>query len=258
MAPQTLPRPAPVRDRFALGWRFVRRRNDDGTETTEQVPLTAWDVLHPQEDDFIVNNELHNAICLYLKNVLQWRCRDRSDALVLQDHRVDWQAADLIPHGPDVVLFFNAPPWDRTKGTYRVRDEGADPRLVIEVTSPSTRENDINDKVFDYSAAAIPLYVIVDPYEIEDGRRIILTAYHPSDEGPVLVKQQTPNRVWLEDVGLWLTAIGDRVVFMEKDGTPIPDYTQVAKSLEAEKARAEAAEQRARELEAELRRLRGE
>jgi hypothetical protein len=107
--------------------------------------------------------------------------------------------------------------------------------------------------------------VIVDPYEIEDGRRIILTAYHPSDEGPVLVKQQTPNRVWLEDVNLWLTAIGDRVVFLEKDGTPIPDYTQVANSLEAEKARAEAekaraeaAEQRARELEAELRRLRGE
>ena len=281
----TVPVPA-ARDPFFYGWRMVPSLRDDGTQKWDQVPLTEWDVLHPQEDDFIVQNDVHNDICMYLKNAFRWRLADRPGALVLQDHRVDWQTAGLIPHGPDIVVLFDSLPWDRHRGTYPVRDQGARPVLVVEVTSPSTRNKDLDEKVTDYFLAGIPLYAIVDVRTKEVEADIRLLAYRPSPEGPLRILSPEPNRVWLPDLNLWLATEGDQVVCLEPSGTPVGDYLAVARMAAeadarasaaermaaAEKARAEAAtalaaEQKARadeaalkiaELEAELRRLRGD
>jgi len=279
-ATQPLPSPGPTaKDPYFYGWRFVPMLQEDGTWKSKQVPLTKWDVLHPQEDDFIVQNDIHNDICLYLKNVFRWRLAGRPGALVLQDHRMDWQTAGLIPHGPDIVVLFDSPPWDRMKGTYPVRDQGAKPVLVVEVTSPSTRNNDIDEKVTEYFLAGIPLYAIVDVRSGEAGVEIRLLAYRPTPEGPVRVLSAEPNRVWLPELNLWLASEGDQAVCLEPSGTPVGDYCTVARLAEEAEARATAAEARASvaenrataadaraddvarrnaELEAEIRRLRGE
>jgi Uma2 family endonuclease len=250
----------------------VKRVREDGTRYDEQVPLTEWDVLHPQEDDFIVHNQFHNELCSYLKTVFLWALRGRENILVLHDHRVDWQTAGLIPHGPDVVVFLDTPPHDPYVGTYRVRDEGARPIFVVEVTSPSTRRKDLNEKVFHYCRAGIPLYVIVDDAEGENGATIDLLAYTPSPEGPVRVILPDANRIWLPEVNLWLAVQGEHVVCQEADGKAIGNYTEIAQAAEAETARAEAEKARAeseknradaaelklKELEIQLRRLRGQ
>src|SRR5262249_15995109 len=46
-------------DPYRYGFRYVRRRQPDGTEKLETVPLTLFDVLHPQEDDHVVENSRH-------------------------------------------------------------------------------------------------------------------------------------------------------------------------------------------------------
>ena len=46
-------------DPYFYGWRFVARPRPDGTVERVQVPLTAEDVLHPQEEDFIVQTSEH-------------------------------------------------------------------------------------------------------------------------------------------------------------------------------------------------------
>ena len=46
--------------------------------------------------------------------------------------------------------------------TLDVAAEGARPALVVEVTSPSTRENDLGTKPDFYHRAGVPLYVIAD------------------------------------------------------------------------------------------------
>ena len=274
MATETLkPRVSkPPRDPWFYGWRYVAKVREDGTHYDEQVPLTEWDVLHPQEDDFIVHNSFHNDLCAYLKAVFLWRLDARENALVLQDDRVDWQTAGLIPHGPDVVVFLDAPPRDPFVGTYRVRDAGARPIFVIEVTSPSTRRKDLNEKVFHYNRAEIPLYVIVDAEEGENGAEIDLLAYTPSPDGPVRVILTDPTRIWLPEIDLWLAVKGEQVVCLEANGTAVGDYVVVAEAAEAEKARAEAekaraeaekaradaAESKIKVLESELRGLRGE
>ena len=184
------------RDPWFYGWRCIRRDGPDGHVYTERVPLTAWDVLHPQEEDFIVTNEAHDRILNYLKAVFNSRLADKSGALVLSDHRVDWQTAGLIPHGPDVVVLFDSAPWDIHRGTFPVRDMGAQPVLVVEVTSPSTRDTDMDDKVREYTLAGIPQYVIVDFREEDTGWQIVFLAYKPSPEGPVRQILPEPNRDW--------------------------------------------------------------
>ncbi|HEX4610222.1 MAG TPA: Uma2 family endonuclease [Urbifossiella sp.] len=246
--------PPTATDPYFYGWRYVARTGPDGAVVRERVPLTAWDVLHPQEDDFIVHNDAHDNTCTYLKSVFRYRLRNRPGALVLSDHRIDWQAAGLVPHGPDVAVFLGANPWDPYRGTYPVRDEGAHPVLVVEVTSPSTRDKDFDEKVTEYYRAGVPLYVIVDlrpPGDNEAPPEIRFLAYRPSPEGPVRVLPREPNRVWLPELDLWLAAEGDRVVCLEPDGSPVGDYEEVAR--ERDDARADAVQSRVQAAEAEAR-----
>jgi Uma2 family endonuclease len=281
-------------DPWFYGWRYVRRTRPDGTTYSEQVPLTSWDVLHPQEDDFIVANDAHDRIRLYLKAVFRWRLADRPGGwLVLGDHRVDWQTAGLIPHGPDVTVLSGSGPWDPHRGTYPVRDMGATPALVVEITSPSTREKDLDEKVTHYWRAGVPQYVIIDSREEDAGWQVVFLAYTPGPSGPVRAVLREPNRAWLPALDLWLAAEGDQVVCLLPDGTPVGDFTEAMRELQAaerraeaerrradaerrradeerrlreaerrradaEQQRADAAERRTNELEAELRRLRGE
>ena len=46
--------------------------------------------------------------------------------------------------------------------TFDVAQEGVRPALIIEITSPETRSIDRSDKLDEYEAAGVPLYVIVD------------------------------------------------------------------------------------------------
>jgi Uma2 family endonuclease len=252
-----VPRPEPPwhKDPYFYGWRMVERQRADGSTFWDQVPLTEWDVLHPQEGDFIVQNDIHNEICAYLKYAFRWRLAGRPRTLVLSDHRIDWQVPGVDPHGPDITVLFHSPPWDPQRGTYLVRDLGADPRLAIEATSPSTRRVDLHDKVNDYKRAGVPLYVIIDQGTLETSPALTLLAYQATPQGYERVPLDEHNRLWLEDLQLWLAVEGDHVVCLEPDGTPIGDYLTVAKMAQEAEARAEAERQRA---EAEKARAEGE
>ncbi len=51
------------------------------------------------------------------------------------------------------------------------------PSLIIEVTSPKTRVNDVKTKVKQYAQAKVPYYVIADVEEVDGKRRLKLIAY---------------------------------------------------------------------------------
>src|SRR6516165_8904 len=151
-------------DPFRYGWRYVRITQPDGTEALDQVPLTLEDVLHPELGDFIVQTDAHDNDRAYLKSVFKARLSRNRTAAVLSDCRVDWNVPGIRPLGPDVAVFFGVRrfiDW----ATFDVAAEGARPILVIEVTSPETRANDIGIKVDYYHRARVPLYVIADVFE---------------------------------------------------------------------------------------------
>src|SRR5262249_2079886 len=153
--------PAIPADAYRYGWRYVSVKNPDGTETFDQVPLTLEDVLFPEVGDFIVQTDWHFGDVVYLRIVFKEWLADDPTAVVISDCRVDWNLPGVRPLGPDLAVFFGV----RRRHNWSTLDmaaEGARPALVVEVTSPETRRNDVEDKVKYYHRAKVPLYVIAD------------------------------------------------------------------------------------------------
>jgi len=270
-------RPAPT-DPFRLGWRFVPRIADDGSEIIEQVPLTEWDILHPEEGDFIVQNEEHTRNCIYLRQSFESVFRNRPDVSTFCDHRVDWQEPGVLPHGPDITVVSGVrEPWDPKRGTFPVRDMGAAVLLVVEVTSPSTWKTDVYRKRQEYARAKIPFYVIADnliPHEEgKDPETIDVVGLRLTPQGYSEIESDPLRGTWIPSVELWFKGEGRRVIMYDRDGNRIPDQAELEKLLaeiqtraaeaellaqvekaraEQEKARADEAEARIRELEAQI------
>jgi hypothetical protein len=50
---------------FDYGYRLVRRKGLNGQEGSVRIPLTLWDVLHPQEGDVHMLSDPHVDDCTY-------------------------------------------------------------------------------------------------------------------------------------------------------------------------------------------------
>jgi Membrane protein involved in colicin uptake len=224
------------------------------------VPLTLEDVLHPEEGDFIVHSDRHETDRMYLTAVLRARLEAHGRAIVLSDVRVAWDVPDLRPHGPDVMVI----PGLRERrdwSTFDVAEEGVRPALIIEITSPETRENDVVWKVAHYARAGVAQYVIVDNIGRRGERQLRLLDYRLVGDTYRLQPPDEREWVYLELADLWVGVEGDHVVCYTDDGTAFGDYaTVVQQAAEAEaRARQEAAaraeaEARARAAEEQARR----
>jgi hypothetical protein len=244
-------------DPFFYGWRTVTRWQQNGTPKRERVPLTEWDVLHPKEGDFIVNNQAHALICLYLMQVFEEVFAGRLDILVLHDHRVDWEVRGITPHGPDIAVIEGLrEPWKPRTGTFKVKETKTQPLLVIEVTSPATRKGDLNEKVTEYFQAGVPFYLILDQEESEDREFLTLIAYRATPEGYVQIPEDPEKGVWIPTVRLWFKADGPWVTCHTIDGNRILSRAEIAakvhsteEAAQLERVRADAADQRAAEAD---------
>jgi Uma2 family endonuclease len=279
----TSPGAAEPADPFRYGWRYVRQAGPDGAVTSHRVPLTLEDVLHPQEDDFIVQNDDHRRDCRYLEAILDAHLADQPDLYVFHDHRIDWGVEDVGAHGPDFAVIAGVPAdWDGLRGTFFLAEFGARPLLVIEVTSPSTREVDLDQKVDEYYRAGVPFYLIVDRL----GGEPRLLAYRAAERGYMRLRANADGCLEVEPIGLWLAFEEARLVARDRQGRRLRDYREVMREMQEADARArqalaqveaetqarqqaearaqaeaqarQQAEERIRQLEAELNRLRGQ
>jgi colicin import membrane protein len=269
----------PADDPFRYGWRFVRRIGPDGREELEQVPLTLEDVLHPQVDDVIPERPIHERDRRYLADVFNYRLPRAAGNRVLSDCIVNWGVPGIRNHSPDISVFTGLrqqPP--ENVGIFDLVASGGRCRLAVEIVSPDARTNDVDIKVDEYFRAGVPLYVIVDQ-ERENGPRQLL-GYRPGPAGYERIPLNAEGRLPLADLGLCLALRDERLVcFDAQTGAVIGDYDEVVKARQAAEAQArqeadarqaaetrarqeadarQAAETRLQELEAELRRLRGE
>lgn len=232
--------PGPQEDRWYYGWRYVKQTGSDGEVTRVQVPLTKADVLHPQEDDFIVQNDDHTRDCHYLKTILDAHLADRPGVHVFYDHRMDWGVEGIEPHGPDFAVVEGFPEdWDGQRGTFRLTEFGARTLLVIEVTSPTTREGDLEEKVTEYYQAGIPYYAIVDR-QFQRATQPRLFAYRPGEQGYVLVEPDAEGWLALEPIGLWLRLEDDRLACLDAEGQRLLNYQEVMRAYQLMEDRVEA------------------
>src|SRR5205823_1734881 len=152
----------------------------------------------------------------------------RLGSVVLHDCRIDWGIEGLGAHGPDIAVFENVGTWDMRMGTFYVARLGARPLLVIEVTSPSTRNADLDEKVVEYFRARVPLYVIVDRRVDGDRASLHLLGYEATPRGYVRMELNEQGRLWLEPLRLWLGVDGDQVACFDEEGKRLGTYAEVA------------------------------
>ncbi len=250
------------KDPYPYGWREVMRTLPDGTEVLERTPLTLEDILHPQVGDYRMHSDEHERFCNYLYNVLSARLADQPDAIVLHDLRVAWAHPDFRAHGPDISVIFNL----RRRinwSTFSEAEEGTKPSLIIEIVSPSTRSTDVVTKVDHYARVGVPNYIIVDRFERQGVMERELVGYRLTPAGYEELSPNTDGWLWLEPVNLWIGLNGKDLVCYEESGEAILDYVEMTNArAEAEARAAEetqslaAAEERIRQLEAELQRRR--
>lgn len=251
-------------DDFLYGWRYVEQRLPDGSTRFEQIPLTLEDVLHPQEGDQVTHSDLHQRICIYLFNVFRGLLAALPSAVVLHDVRVAWDVPGLKGHGPDLAVIFDVRE-RKNWSTFDVAQEGVRPALIVEVTSPETRSLDLTTKLEEYDLAGVPLYVIVDLVHRKGQIVPRLLGYRQTPMVYEVLPPDDRGRLWLDPLNVWLAVEEQHIVCYDAAGRPLGDYLELQAALAAEiEARAAdvaaraAAEQRIRELEAELLRLRGE
>jgi colicin import membrane protein len=232
----------PDTDPFRYGWRFVPRPTPDDPHNLEQVPLTLEDVLHPETGDFIVHSDRHETDRMYLTAVLRARLEPAGVAIVLSDVRIAWDLPDVRPHGPDVMVIpgvAERQDWS----TFDVAVEGARPALIIEITSPETRVNDLKRKAVHYARAGVAQYVIVDDARRRGGkRRLRLLDYRLEAGAYRLHAPDAAGRVHLAIANLWLGVEGDHVVCYDERGAAFGEYATVVRQAAeaAERARQEA------------------
>jgi colicin import membrane protein len=244
---QTLTTANPTDDPFRIGWRDVYETLPGGEKVLRQVPLTLEDFLHPQEGDHFVESTLHDEIRRYLASVFASRIADISGAKVISDVGVYWDDPHYGHHCPDVAVVFGVKNPDFS--SFDVAEQGTRPKLIVELTSPSTRQVDLVEKLDAYHAVGVPYYVVIDRAKSADPWTITGYLRTPRQYRPMIVTDEK-GRVWIESLSVWLAVDGNRVLcYDDMKDEPLGDYTQLAKALDA-------AESRVRELEAELARLR--
>jgi Uma2 family endonuclease len=266
--PSTVPVAAPATpddNPFRYGWRFVRRVGPDRQEKWEQVPLTLEDVLHPQEGDVIPENSVQEQERGDLARIFRRRLPPAARGLVLSDCLIDWGVPGIGNHSADIAVFTGLKRPVPEKITLFDRAAfGARCRLAIEIVSPETRVNDVEYKFDEHYRVGVPLYIIVDQ-EAEDRPRQLL-GYRRSRRRYARIRLDRHERLHLPLLKLKLGLVGNRLVcYDDETGSVIGDYSAVDEARLAAEAQArqeaearQVAEARLQELEAELRRLRGE
>lgn len=159
---------------------------------------------------------------------------------------------------PDLFVVPGISPVARS--SYDARVEGPVPPFVLEVVSESTWRNDIGFKRLWYGFAGVREYLVFDP--ISAYLPASMVGWHATEEGWVdwpPTYRDDGSLVWESAVlSLTVRPEGPLVRFDHPQTGPLPLPSELkARVVEQEKALAE--ERRLRgELEAELRRLRGE
>ncbi len=270
--PDVLNEPVDPNDRFAYGWRYVEQHDADGSLRSVKIPLTLEDILHPQEEDFRLNNDPHIEDCTYLRGVFKSQVRDVPGAQVLTYCRVAWDAAGKCGHGPDNAVIFNVRAYQEW-GTFNVVEEGTKPALIVEITCPSTRSTDLVDKVKEYAEQGVPHYVIADARFRKGVRAIKLIDYHLNDTTGEYESMPADehDRVWLPEVDLWLGSEDGLLACYDAAGKRKGNYSEVESEREEAvraaveheqalikaEAKNSALEARIRELEQQIQRRNG-
>lgn len=128
------------------------------------IPLQR-DVYYPESDGQpMAETDLHRDEMFDLIQALKRRYRNEPDVYVTGNLFLYYaQGNPRAVVAPDVFLVKGVPKGQRR--TYKLWEEGRVPSLVIELTSDSTRDEDLSKKKLCYERLGVEEYFLHDPYQ---------------------------------------------------------------------------------------------
>jgi hypothetical protein len=211
---------------------------------------------------------LHEWIAYLLTYMLRMRYLN-TNVSVFHDFIINWGIPGLANPSPDVSVIPDVPDPKAIEkdGVFFVKEQGTKPILVVEVVSPNYRKEDREQKVEIYERAGVREYLIFDFYSRRGRNRAEVLLYRlvqgryrlqTPDEDGLLYCQTVDLRLGLDEEGKLFVEDGETGERLRTPEEEIAAREAAEAQAKAEAARAEAAEARLAEMEAELRRLRGE
>lgn len=145
------------------------------------MPLQYEEIEYPYSDGKpMAESDLHRAEMMYLIQALDDRYRETPDVYVAGNLFLYYARGDRkAVVAPDVFLVKGVPKGERK--SFLLWTEGRGPCFVVEVTSESTRDEDLNKKMNVYQRLGVEEYFLHDPlseylnpslqgYRLQNGR----------------------------------------------------------------------------------------
>lgn len=230
----------------------------NGTTVSGKVPLTRYDILHPQMGDFAVQSDYHMVLCLELLMVLRSFLHAFPWMYAVSDVGVKWGIHNLY-HAPDLAVFSGIKQTPvHIEGTIDVVHWGWKPLLTLEVTSASTRKADMNKHNFDdckylqYEYIGIPYYVVIDQTKQPTGKAPAIYGYHLVRNKYRSIRPDHMGRIWIEPLGLALGSYQERIAWFTANGTRLLNLQEEQQRANQEAQARQAAEEELRQLKEKL------
>ncbi len=232
-----------------------------GVVAVEAPPEEA--VTYPETDGRpMAETDEHASLLIYLREGLRDRFRDDPQVYVAGNLLVYYEEGNpKASVAPDVFVVFGVSAHERR--IYKVWEEGKGPDVVIELTSLSTRDEDLGQKRVLYERLGVREYFIFDPFAehlspplvgfVREGEWFAPMAVEPLDGGWRVRSELLGVELQAlpAEEGRWELRVVDAVTG-EKMLTPLEAQEKARREAEARRR----AEERLRELEEELARLR--
>lgn len=241
---ESLPHRTPASEVLPYGWRYELRKRRDGTEYYHEIPLTEEDLLDPQEGDRKMQKTTHARCTVEIFDRLDNYYIEDPTTGVFFDLKMEWGIPGLKNPAPDISVIPNVRDKEADLGSFKVKEQGTRPTLVIEVASPHYRGDD-TVKVKLYCQAGVKEYLIINPHEGNQhrknyrikGYRLVGQKYEP-------IEPDSKGRFWSESTGLFFGVSADKqeVILTAANGEKLLTAREErqARAMAEERVKAEA------------------
>jgi len=206
-------------------------------------------IFYPSSDgEPVAESYDHLYAILTTLEVLKQYLRDRRATVLGNQYLYYASGKPKLRVAPDVMAIFDVEPGGRDN--YKIWEEGSVPSVIFEMTSPSTRDEDLTTKKNLYERLGVREYWLFDPKGewIEEqlrGYRLQGKTYQQIADfrsEPLQLRLQVEGKL----IGFYREDTGEKLL--------VPD--ELAAALQKESRKRSEAEQKAAELEAKLARYR--
>ena len=221
------------------------------------IPLQrhAGEVEYPESNGQpMAESDLHQEEMIYLKQALRNHFRDVPDVYVASNMFLYFKQEDpRSVVAPDLFVIKGVS--KEPRGKYLLWQEGRVPCFVVEVTSASTRREDLLTKKACYERLGVEEYLLLDPLgEYLESR---LAGYRLSQGRYRPIQPGDGGSLESRTTGVLLLLEGTRLRMIDAaTGRPLRRPEEWFAAQEAEEARRQAAEEEVARLREELKRLR--